>query len=513
MKMTRHAPALVIVILVVALMGCRPAGTPEAGASVAPPGGDTPIQVDIADRAGLNAEEVAAGLYEWYIGYYRQRDAGNALANGALAATGYLTDELIEQLKATVAGFGVAGGADPVLCAQDVPDSVQVVESYVEAGRAEVLLGTSFAGHFVQVGLLQVGGQWAISDIRCGVPGPPQEAPTRPEAGEIPSSDIDTARWPVYENGEYGFALRYPADWVYTEHVSSPGQPPIGPENVRLMVLFMPREWADHLARSGPPDPHAPSIAPFSLEVSVGSMEDYRRAYIQPTHSQAVTLGGYAAMLEEEAYSDTARVLRYVVQHPADDTRWLTMIDYTSGFADRLPGNEEHVAQFRAMLQALRFSEETRAAQPDAQADDEYADWQTYSIGRYGFEMRYPPMWTLQEAAVQVGPENPTEVVVTLSPQGWAGAIAPVSVEFSDGPLARYRAIYPEVADGETREIGGQVVLVEPREGDETFYIWSSPSHESYRATVRVNLTGWEGEALSAMKHVVGMMLERVRID
>jgi hypothetical protein len=116
------------------------------------------------------------------------------------------------------------------------------------------------------------------------------------------------------------------------------------------------------------------------------------------------------------------------------------MIDYTSGFADRLPGNEEHVAQFRAMLQALRFSEETRAAQPDAQADDEYADWQTYSIGRYGFEMRYPPMWTLQEAAVQVGPENPTEVVVTLSPQGWAGAIAPVSVEFSDGPLARYRA-------------------------------------------------------------------------
>jgi len=350
MKTTRLIPVILLLIFI-GSTGCRPPATPDADAPSAP----VPVTVDIADPAGLEADEVVIRFYEWYIHHVRQPGGSHPLADGTLSATGYLTEELIEQMHATVEGFGVQGGYDLVLCAQDVPDSVRVEESHMEDGRVHVLLGTSFHEHYLQVVLARDGGHWRIADLRCGVPGPVREPTSRPVAGEIPAEEMDTNGWLIYENDEWGFSIRYPTGWVYEAHEAAAGSPPIGPENIKLMVLFMPNEWADRIAQGTAIDPHAPSVAPFSLEVSVGSMDAYRDAYFTPDHSETVMLGEHEAVREEERYSESARVVRYMVQDPRDEDKRLTLIDYTSGFADRLPGNEEYVAAFRAMIDTLRF--------------------------------------------------------------------------------------------------------------------------------------------------------------
>jgi hypothetical protein len=202
----------------------------------------------------------------------------------------------------------------------------------------------------------QMEGVWQIVDIRCGLGDVAAPAAGAPGQSEAPDAEPAREGWMVYANGEYAFDLSYPADWTHQELVADPNQPPIGPEQVKAMTLLMPQAWAEAMAsRQGPPDPNAPVIAPFTLEVVQGDEAALRQVYPEPTTREAMEIAGYAATREVEMINDTLSLVRYLVRHPGQPDIWLVVTDPISGFPDRVPGNEANLATFAEILATLRI--------------------------------------------------------------------------------------------------------------------------------------------------------------
>ncbi len=339
-KMTR---IVLLAIVALGVLSCAPAApaptpTPTAAPALRRPEGMTP-------------EQVTEAFYGWYLQQVSGPVRSNPVADGSYKAVPYLDAAFVRQVEQAVASF-VGGGYDPFLCAQDVPKSASVGPATVSGERATTVVSTSFPGHAFEVTLTLGGGAWRISGINC-TPGRVAPAPTpEPTAASIPAGEPGGQ---VYRSEEYGFQVRYPAGWVYKEVRNDPGHPPLGPENIKMVVMFMPQAWADEMAKSGPPDPSAPTIAPFALEVSVGSLAAYRDAYPEPTTATPLEFEGSTAVREVEQVTDTISIIRYVYQSPHDPNLRLTFFDYISGFPDRLPGNEAVIETFETMLPGVEF--------------------------------------------------------------------------------------------------------------------------------------------------------------
>ncbi len=311
------------------------------------------------NRANLEPDQVVQAFYEWYLGYVgRGEQMRNPLVDKAYRSSVWLTEAFIARVDEIIAGFGT-GGYDPFLQAQDIPSSVHVEGVHIEGDKAMVTVSTSFEGHHLEVELVRHDSHWQINDIRSGGPTSSQLGAANPQ--QLPTDERDEKHfadqiegWQVYHNTEYGFRISYPNDWVFTEAENDPNQSPIGPECVRLQVMLMPRAWADQLA-IGNNDPNTPVIAPFCLEVSLGSMEEYRQAYMEPTQSASLDLNGTMIVREEEQIADTLRIIRYVAVDPSNDQQRITLLDMTSGFPDRLKGNEAVIETFQKMVGTLQF--------------------------------------------------------------------------------------------------------------------------------------------------------------
>lgn len=135
----------------------------------------------LPDPTTRTPEEVVDSFYSWWINY-----PGNPLAEQTYQGAGlYLTPGFIEQISATVASFD-KGGYDPILLAQDVPTTVEIVSSTVEGGLAQVMVRTDLMGHELAVSLQQDGGIWKIAGVtRAGEaqgPGPAEVAETPEDA-------------------------------------------------------------------------------------------------------------------------------------------------------------------------------------------------------------------------------------------------------------------------------------------------------------------------------------------
>jgi hypothetical protein len=464
--------------------------------------------------------QVVEDFYTWYINY-----PGNVLAEGAHRSSEYLTSAFVAKIDGIRASF-TRGAYDPVLCAQDIPQTVTAGEVVASGDAAEVPITTSFQGHHFTVKLVRVDDIWKINDVVCSVPevevptpmptpGPspspseppasptPEEAstpadahervqiedaalslevpsdwlrlepewlwapddgsdvrlglnwveiqpPMEPEAvmlpnhsqimqaepvefawgsgrrftlevyapaetggGKAPVESVEshvlvlinrdgarrgydiyasaadaeqlrqletvlqhvlqsvalaqptasepapqvgasTAGWQVFRDETYGFQIRYPRDWTFFEVALT--NPELDRPLVRA-VHFLPKAWAEQMDQSGgPPDPSAPAIiAPLAMEVSVGTVEDYRRMYIEPTHSQAVQLGPNQALLEEYA-SGGVREIRYVFEGFEDDAVRLTFRDQISGFPERAQGNQDIIETVDRILTTLSYT-------------------------------------------------------------------------------------------------------------------------------------------------------------
>ena len=121
-------------------------------------------------QAASSPEMVVNDYYSWYLdnlGF----DAGkgefrNPLQDGSYKELGLLSQEFVkrtEEMKAE----GLH--ADPILCAQDVPQSFSIssVDLSPMGEEARVTVETSFEGHEFQVYMQKMAGEWKIAGVIC----------------------------------------------------------------------------------------------------------------------------------------------------------------------------------------------------------------------------------------------------------------------------------------------------------------------------------------------------------
>ncbi|HEX6386576.1 MAG TPA: hypothetical protein VF177_18040, partial [Anaerolineae bacterium] len=248
----------------------------------------------------------------------------------------------------TLASFD-EGGFDPFLLAQDIPQSFSV-----DPGPAEntAVVHLQFGPDSVRHLLLTFADTYPprIDTIEEATP-PFGEAPLVPGVN-VP--EVDTSDWQTFSDEEYGFAFRYPADWVIEEvDLTGPGMPDDWPV-VRALHL-MPPDVAEQLAaRSGAPDPNAPVIvAPFLVEVTVGDETAFNRVYVAPLSSETAVFNGHTATVQRQDPGYT----QYVFRHPADSNVWIVVTDWVSGFPGREAQAEAVAGVLQPLLNSFTFSQ------------------------------------------------------------------------------------------------------------------------------------------------------------
>ncbi|MFO7741722.1 MAG: hypothetical protein R6X31_05335 [Anaerolineae bacterium] len=172
-----------------------------------------------------------------------------------------------------------------------------------------------------------------------------------------PTGDIQTDDWQIFEDEEYGFQLRIPSDWTYKEmETKGPGVPEDWP--LEQSVAFFPQAWAERFEQSGPPDPNAPPAIPVpSVEVYVGSMEQFRRAIMEPTASEELEIHGTEAVREVEVVDNERQLIRYVFQHPGRKDVRIVLVDALTGFKDRVEANGEVAELLSHVVATFEFLE------------------------------------------------------------------------------------------------------------------------------------------------------------
>lgn len=91
----------------------------------------------------------------------------NPLVDGAYESRPELSEAFIQKIRDTLASLD-SGGYDPILCAQDVPQSFGIPEmSMSSPDQASVVIETSFTDHSFTVDLELIDGQWKIIDVVC----------------------------------------------------------------------------------------------------------------------------------------------------------------------------------------------------------------------------------------------------------------------------------------------------------------------------------------------------------
>jgi hypothetical protein len=104
-------------------------------------------------------KEVVQEFYDGYISY-----DGNPLVDHAYHNSPYLSRDFISRLDQFTVG---EMQYDPVLCAQDVPQSFTPGDVEMEGSRVMIPVTTSFEGHQFVVELHQIEGVWMIDSVKC----------------------------------------------------------------------------------------------------------------------------------------------------------------------------------------------------------------------------------------------------------------------------------------------------------------------------------------------------------
>lgn len=128
-----------------------------AACSLGGPGSGNAAPAGLPDRP---AEQVVADFYDWYMSY-----SGNPIREKAYQSSEYLAPAMIRELDELVAEGDWR--LDPVLCAQDIPNTIEALPAVADNDTATVVVETSF-GTSLTVTLVVVDQTWRISDIRCG---------------------------------------------------------------------------------------------------------------------------------------------------------------------------------------------------------------------------------------------------------------------------------------------------------------------------------------------------------
>lgn len=88
--------------------------------------GSLSLPLNISAEAGAEeeSEEVVEGFYRWYLDYVS--NTGNPLVDQAYHQNDMLSQAMVQRVDEIIASFD-QGGYDPFLCAQDVPESIELL--------------------------------------------------------------------------------------------------------------------------------------------------------------------------------------------------------------------------------------------------------------------------------------------------------------------------------------------------------------------------------------------------
>jgi len=116
-----------------------------------------------AETPEVSPEEVVSRFYRWYIGY-----PGNPLADQEYRTSPYLAESFIQKVDETLASLA-GGGYDPILLAQDIPESFAVDNAVISDNEASAIVHLHWSGNPLpsdrKIALKRIDGQWKISDI------------------------------------------------------------------------------------------------------------------------------------------------------------------------------------------------------------------------------------------------------------------------------------------------------------------------------------------------------------
>ncbi|MGD8854946.1 MAG: DUF3828 domain-containing protein [Chloroflexota bacterium] len=123
--------------------------------------------------AAKTPEETARAFYDWYLAYIGDPGSDNfqnPMVDRAYRDSAYLTAGFVQAMDELLAGWESEYGGlphDPFLCAQDIPTEIAVESVFYNGETASVLVGTSFADHFITLDVQEDEGAWLIDDISC----------------------------------------------------------------------------------------------------------------------------------------------------------------------------------------------------------------------------------------------------------------------------------------------------------------------------------------------------------
>lgn len=161
---SRMSITVVLSVILIVLTACA--------TSPATPALDT----DTAAMQQPAPEAAVQEFYTWYLDFIGDRSSGefrNPLVERAYRDAPNLSAGFVEQMDTLLdEQTEELGGipADPFLCAQDIPERIDVASVSNTNGGVDVEMKSSFENHTWTVHVEQVDGNWMITDIRCAAP-------------------------------------------------------------------------------------------------------------------------------------------------------------------------------------------------------------------------------------------------------------------------------------------------------------------------------------------------------
>jgi hypothetical protein len=391
-----------------------------------------------SQAAGLTPERVVKRFYEGYLGHFGDRASGqmrNPLVEGTYRSNRYLTQEFVQRVDRTVASFS-QGGADPFLCAQDVPESFVVGQPVIRGKEASVLVSTSFPDHSFTVYLTRADARWRISDVACSAPVTPTPTPEP----RLSPQEVVQRFYDQYLEDTRDTATGPMRNWLVDGLYRTSSY--LAPEFVQKV---------DEIVASFDRGGYDPFLCAQDIPGSV-------------TADQVVISGEEATVVVHQVWNpgtEYESVRDLTVALKVTDGQWkITGVS----LLDR-PSVEEATPTATRQPTQLPVPAVTEG-------------YQTMTHGAYGFTLRYPVGWALQEVTIN-DPEDdiPIDLVLGFSPQEWAGPMPPASIEVGTGDLEQLRGMWAPLPDdpGTTTTVNGRTALVAKSPYGEVFYIFEHP--------------------------------------
>ncbi|MBN1122413.1 MAG: DUF3828 domain-containing protein [Anaerolineae bacterium] len=245
--MKRSVTAILIIVL--ALAACHTADTiPVPTAPPTPPPDLTP-------------EQTLEEFYDFYLNFPGNLMVDNRYRDHPFMQQ-HLTPEFVTAVDDLIASFEF-GGYDPFICAQALPNTIDVGPADTAGDRAMLPVETDFEGHRFTVEMIHSDGLWRIDAIICQAP----EGSDQPPQASPPTPDSDSSAlggWQPYRNEEYRFSLSIPTGWQ-TQFIPVEDHADIDP--VEGYVIF---------------NDEASIPTPLALVIVSGTLDDYHRVFPAP---------------------------------------------------------------------------------------------------------------------------------------------------------------------------------------------------------------------------------------